>query len=662
MRGRIIGVLIGAAVIAATFGHAALAAGMQGVKVPLRASDARDAPIETEVQLYGASYALVVGIDEYTAGWPRLSNAVKDAKLIAAALKKKGFDVTLALNPKSSELKDVLEEFFIIKGEDPDARLFVWFAGHGHTEGGEGFIIPADAPRPNAGAKFRLKALSLRRIGEYVRLAVSKHSFTIFDSCFSGTVFDSARALPPAAITRATTLPVRQFLTSGDAGQTVSDDGTFRELFLRALSGEEKADANGDGFVTASEIGLFLTDRITNLTEAKQTPRYGKLRDKDWDRGDFVFALPQTRVKIAAKSSAGGVDVAVQQDMLFWQSIQNTDDPALIEAYLQKYPGGAFSGLANAKLASLQRKQAAGQARARSLAEQEERQKAALDAERKRLQEVVQKQLAAAEAKRKTELDKERELLRQERQKLAALTPSPRPESRTTEGQSLTGAQIKALLADNPVEGRTRKGHALTMDFRADGDLNGEVENGQQDVGKWWIDRDVLCRQWEYFGKGKKKCFRLVVTGDDEVTIFSARHGAKITEWTVPDARRRLAALAPSGQAPAMSIDRFDGTWNITVSYELGSTAECHDVTPEPFTVKAGKISGAFIHPQDTVDFIGTIDPAGNAKAIFEGAFTRGNSTGQFSDTKAIGKFNLDASEASLICTGVWEAEKIAAN
>ena len=67
-------------------------------------------------------------------------------------------------------------------------------------------------------------------------------------------------------------LPVRQFLTSGDADQTVSDDGQFRELFVRAILGEEPADANSDGYLTASEIGMYLGDRVTNLTESAQTP------------------------------------------------------------------------------------------------------------------------------------------------------------------------------------------------------------------------------------------------------------------------------------------------------------------------------------------------------------------------------------------------------
>jgi hypothetical protein len=132
----------------------------------------------------------------------------------------------------------------------------------------------------------------LRRFGEYVRQAESKHALVIFDACFAGTIFETQRSMPPAAVTRATTLPVRQFISSGDAEQTVSDDGRFRELFLRALRGEERADSNNDGYLTGSELGMHLYDRVTNLSNGVQTPRFGKLLDKDWDRGDFVFILP----------------------------------------------------------------------------------------------------------------------------------------------------------------------------------------------------------------------------------------------------------------------------------------------------------------------------------------------------------------------------------
>ena len=91
---------------------------------------------------------------------------------------------------------------------------------------------------------------------------------------------------------------MRQFLTSGDADQKVSDDGTFRTLFLRALRGEETADANRDGYLTGTELSFYLEDRVINLTRGIQTPRYGKLRDPKFDQGDFVFLLPKPEPNI----------------------------------------------------------------------------------------------------------------------------------------------------------------------------------------------------------------------------------------------------------------------------------------------------------------------------------------------------------------------------
>ena len=341
---RVLGTVLAAAVLAG----AAQAGGTRGVTVKLRADERADSPIVDEVRLYDASHALVIGIDAYTGGWPRLSNAVDDATRIAAELRKRGFDVTLETNLGSADLKRTLEEFFVIRGEKPNARLFVWFAGHGHTAKGEGFLVPADAPRPEAGARFRLKALSLRRFGEFVRLAQAKHAFTVFDACFAGTVFDTGRSLPPAAITRATTLPVRQFLTSGDAAQQVSDDGTFRKLFLRALRGEEKADANADGYLTASEFGQFLSDRMTNLTSGRQSPRHGKLRDADYDRGDFVFVLPGAP-PAPASGGGGAAEVA------FWNSIEGGTDARAFEAYLSQFPSGTFAPLARLRLEELRK-------------------------------------------------------------------------------------------------------------------------------------------------------------------------------------------------------------------------------------------------------------------------------------------------------------------
>ena len=319
----------------------------RGISVQLRASESKNAELVGEYRMYNESYALVVGIDEYTEGWPKLSNAVKDAELIAEALEEKGFEVDLHKNLDSAELMQVFKRFFILKGERPDARLFVWFAGHGATVDGEGYLVPADAPVISEGASFKFSSLALRDFGTYMRQSSSKHVYAVFDSCFAGTVFSAQRAMPPAAITRATALPVRQFLTSGDADQTVSDDGQFRDLFIRAIRGEERSDANADGYLTASELGMYLGDRVTNLTESAQTPRYGKLRDRDFDRGDFVFALPTAPVTGSDESSRGN-------EIVFWNLIKDTGSSSEYAAYLSQFPNGQFARQALVRQQQLQ--------------------------------------------------------------------------------------------------------------------------------------------------------------------------------------------------------------------------------------------------------------------------------------------------------------------
>ena len=276
---------------------------------------------------------------------------MKAAEEIAKEWARQGFAVTLKRDLGLVALKRAFEKFFVLKGDNPDARLLVWFAGHGHSDEGDGFLVPADTPHPKVGGQFLLSALSMRRVGEYVLLARSRHAMAVFDACFAGTVFTSQRALPPVAVTRATTLPARQFLTSGDAGQTVSGDGTFRELFLRALHGEEKADANDDRYLTGSELGLFLTDRLTSLTDARQTPRYGKLHDKDYDRSNCVFAVPGEAGPRAAVPSAPSSDKAMELSL--WQSMKDSTNAAEFSDYLAQFPNGTFSGLTKRQLVAL---------------------------------------------------------------------------------------------------------------------------------------------------------------------------------------------------------------------------------------------------------------------------------------------------------------------
>ena len=343
------GIKLGAAVMAALaiFGASESEAASRGLSVTLRAGERADSPMAGRVKLYDSSHALVIGIDRYTAGWPDLKMAVADARAVADELEQRGFEVTLKLNVTARELSEALKEFFVIQGAEMNARLLLWYAGHGQTIDGEGFLVPADAP-PATDPTFKVKALHLRDFEGLVRLADAKHVMSIFDSCFAGTIFSARAGAAPASITRKTILPVRQFQTSGDAGQLVRDDGSFREHFLRAIRGGERADVNGDGYVTGDELALFLSQSMTALTEAAQTPLAGRLHDIRFNQGDFVFALPEGARPPAMPGSGGG-----EAGLVFWRSIQGSKDPELFKAYLGQFPKGTFAPLARKKLKRL---------------------------------------------------------------------------------------------------------------------------------------------------------------------------------------------------------------------------------------------------------------------------------------------------------------------
>ena len=321
-------------------------AASRGITVKLKASESAGSADAGSVRLYESSHALVIGIDAYTNGWPGLSYAVEDARAVASELESQGFQVSLKTDLKADAMRTTLREFFAIRGAAPDARLLLWYAGHGHTIRGEGFLVPADAP-PATSPAFKVSALPMRDFGSLVRLAESKHVLSVFDSCFSGTVFRARAGAPPAAITRKSTRPVRQFLTSGDAGQQVRDDGSFRKLFVRALRGEDKADFNNDGYVTGDELGLFLSQEMEALTRAAQTPKYGKLHDVDFNQGDFVFVLPGSASDAAMGASGASAEV------VFWQSVQASTNPAMFDEFLRQFPSGQFAGLARIKLAEM---------------------------------------------------------------------------------------------------------------------------------------------------------------------------------------------------------------------------------------------------------------------------------------------------------------------
>lgn len=248
-----------------------------------------------EIELYAESHALIIGVSDYANGWPKLPGVKGDVNEVSAVLREHGFTITTAIDPMRVQLDQAVRRFITKYGQGKQNRLLIYFAGHGHTiegvGGQQGYIVPADAPDPTRNeSAFKDAAISMDEIESYIRRIEAKHALWVFDSCFSGALFEVTRAAPSAITTR-TARPVRQFITAGTAEQRVPDESVFRAQFVEGLRGE--ADRDKDGYVTGEELGLFLNTTVANYSRGAQTPQHGKIRNPLLDKGDFVFSLPK---------------------------------------------------------------------------------------------------------------------------------------------------------------------------------------------------------------------------------------------------------------------------------------------------------------------------------------------------------------------------------
>jgi len=307
------------------------------------------------IDLYRESYALIIGIDHYWAGWPDLPGVAKDIEDVKKEIIKQGFRVTVAKNLDRDKLLSTIEGFISKYGHDPENRLLIYFAGHGHTiklatQVEMGYIVPADAPNPNTDdLGFKDKAIDMMRFDNFAQQIECKHVLFIFDSCFSGSIFALSRGVVPEVISYKTARPVRQFITSGSADEMVPDKSVFKSQFVSGIEGD--ADTDKDGFVTGTELGEFLLKQVVNYSKGTQHPQYGKIRNPNLDKGDFVFIVRKPEIKKVPPEPSS----EIEQE--FWKSTIKFDTAGAYQTYLKKYPNGIFSDLARDRLKAMETEQ-----------------------------------------------------------------------------------------------------------------------------------------------------------------------------------------------------------------------------------------------------------------------------------------------------------------
>ena len=252
----------------------------------------------TTEDIYDNSYALIIGINKYQNA-QNLNYAVKDAESIQDILVNT-FDFpkdnVISLFNEDATYQNIRKQFSeISKYSGENDRVLIFFAGHGETidlpEGGEkGYLLPYDGDRDD----LYLTAIAMDELKEIAFMSKAKHILYLVDACYGGIAVIGSRSLDskttPNYIEKITKNKARQIITAGGRGEKVIEKSEWgHSAFTLNLSRglkDRNADLNGNDVITASELGLFLSEKVTIDSEGQQTPQYGRMTTQE---GEFIF-------------------------------------------------------------------------------------------------------------------------------------------------------------------------------------------------------------------------------------------------------------------------------------------------------------------------------------------------------------------------------------
>ena len=279
--------------------------------------------------------ALVIG-NSHHAHAPALATPANDAADVGAALGRLGFAVTHVEDGGQTDLRLALQEF-ARAAAGADAAL-VFYAGHGLRVDRRNFLVPADAQLASEhDVEFETVPLDLvlRAVGRASGLRL--------------VILDGSRANPLA--TAMQEAGAERTVASG-LGPVEPPAETVVVVAARTTS----VDVEGRNSAYAAALlahlerpGLDLDDLLEEVrvavlaaTDGRQEPvAYGgRAGEPVLLAGPLAGDAPTTR--LAAEELA--------TERVFWSSVMDSDNPADLRAYLNRYPEGTFAALASNRL------------------------------------------------------------------------------------------------------------------------------------------------------------------------------------------------------------------------------------------------------------------------------------------------------------------------
>jgi uncharacterized caspase-like protein len=285
----------------------------------------RDVSTNTSRQLNaagGRQFVVAIGINQYR-NWPRLHNAVNDARGALRVFKQLGFEASVPPLIDEQATADamrrlVVDDLEMLRQSD---SLILFFAGHGHMHVRSlhgpasvktGYIIPADADQGRVATWLRLD----NWLSDVAQLE-ARHILVIIDACHSGIALGSllhwrAQVGLSTASLEGLHRRSRRVITSAMDGQRAMDSGPLpgHSLFTGCLIEGLTGGLAGEGkdVATGSDLGIYVQRRVMTYPDSRQTPDFGAFELDD--RGELVIPLAMQARPVVAPAEQAATESA----------------------------------------------------------------------------------------------------------------------------------------------------------------------------------------------------------------------------------------------------------------------------------------------------------------------------------------------------------------
>jgi len=399
-------------------------------------------------------FALLIGNQNYKSNVGPLKNPHNDIALVGNALERLGFKLTIIRDAGYRAIETALRAHILtVRRSGRNTISFIYYSGHGAAdpETKINYLIPTDVETADD-ASLWTNSLELSDIINKLRSQSPEAThYVVFDACreelrlmrAGKKALNREKGFEPAA-----TVAGVMIAYATAPGKAASDAGQDGGAYAKALAKE------------IVKPGLEAVTMFRNVQlEVKQA-----IGQDPW----LSFpALPAVYLSGAAS--------AEKSELEFWVSVKDSTDPAVLAAYLERYPNGEFIAIAHALITLYEQQNRAIQAaleqrrkqleelrkqeelkrleddrRARELANAQERRRAEASKNQAEIERLEKEQVARAEELRKVleEARIAREEARAAEEQRAAAAKAA--DEATKAAQDAIAKKREAVKSDNP--------------------------------------------------------------------------------------------------------------------------------------------------------------------------------------------------------------------